>query len=137
MWQDAFVVIGCIGGALGIIQFVYFFGSWKGRMSTMVETMWKIYVEDALSRRPDLATHSSPYKLTRDTENKIPDEVKDRLAIIRCQFPNQEDIVSGFTVAYHLGSDLIEKTSKEMGLGMQETVAVLSTYLENHPHPKQ
>jgi hypothetical protein len=133
-WQQAAVIIGCLGGAIGIIQGIYFFGSWKGKMTTMVETMWDIYVKDALSKRPDLATHNSPYKLTKEVEDKIPSNIRDRLTDIRCQFKKKENIVSGYTVAQELGSEIIEKTAADMELGIQETIAVLSTYLLNHPN---
>lgn len=130
--QEALLVIGFMGGVIGIVQSIYFFGSWKGKITTMVETLWDIYVKDALSRRPDLVSHASPYKLKPEVEQTMPEKYKIKLDAIRCRFENKEDIVSGFTVVKHLGLDTIDEASKEMKLGIQETVAVLSTYLEEH-----
>ena len=147
-WQAASIIIGCIGGLLAIVNYISTRSAWRGsidskiklltecmnsyppaEMYTMVKALWKIYVLDALSQRPDLASHSSPLKLYPATENLIPEDVRESLDVLRRQ--RKDDIKTGFTVADHFGPDKITEIAKRMGTGPQLTVAILSTYLEN------
>lgn len=98
----------------------------------MVKTLWKVYVLDALHNRPDLATRSSDYKLKPNAENLIPEAVKVALLEIPKELVNDEDVVTGYLVVRTLGLGSIEVISKKQKLSIQETIAILSTFLENN-----
>ncbi|MBA7613101.1 hypothetical protein ES703_20344 [subsurface metagenome] len=104
----------------------------------MVKTMWEIYVVSALHHRPDLAQHGSAFKLKKEGEDLIPDDMKALLdRIPRPHNPvNQEALASGYLVVKHIGLDLIGKMAEEKNITLQEAIAILSCYLDAHEsHP--
>jgi hypothetical protein len=143
-------IIGAISGGLSFLGIVYLAGYWKGKvdtdlkflkhnceeyppseMSRMLNTMWEIYVVDALGSRPDLATHSSAYKLRKEGEDIIPDDIKQELDRLRNNEATIEDIASGYLVVKKLGAERISKMAEARNLSVQEAVAILSLYLDN------
>jgi hypothetical protein len=151
MLADIERIVGIAAGLLSLAGFIYIVAFWKGGLDNwrksvqeerekyppgetclMVKTMWDIYVVGALKDRPDLATHQSPFKLTPDAENLIPKEVKDELCGVDIRPEDAENVASGWLVVKVLGLDRIEHISREKKLSMPETIAILSTYLDNH-----
>ncbi|GAI65553.1 unnamed protein product [marine sediment metagenome] len=43
----------------------------------------------------------------------------------------REDIATGYLVVKHIGLELISKMAEEKNLSVQESIAILSTYLDN------
>jgi len=155
--HDIAGIIGAISGCASLLGIVYFLGFWRGKvdtrlndfakcikdyppaeMWTMVKTLWEIYVVDALHHRPDLAEHGSGYKLKREGEDLIPDYMIPLLKQIPRNPFNHEYIATGYMVVKHIGMELIQRMSEEKELSVQESVAILSTYLDsnsNNAHP--
>lgn len=98
----------------------------------MVKTLWEVYVLDALQNRPDLASKGSDFKLKPEGERLIPQNMKDMLINISPGLKKKEDVVSGFLVVETLGIDSIENLSRINNLSIQETIAILSTFLQNN-----
>jgi len=154
--MDIAALIGCITGSVSIIAVIYFVGVWRGQVDsdrkyfrerfdklpcvtdyppaeihTMVKTLWEVYVLDALHKRPDLASRGSKFKLKPEGERLIPEEVKVELLKVAPELKNKEDIASGFLVVETLGIGSIEALSKRNKLSVQETIAILSTFLQD------
>jgi len=142
-------IVGAISGCVSLLGIIYFFGVWRGKvdsalkefkdgvknyppaeMWTMCKTLWEIYVVEALHRRPDLAEHGSSFKLKKEGEDLIPDDIKPLLDRIPHNPFSSEQIATGYLVVKHIGLDLIGKMAEETGLSVQEAIAILSTYLE-------
>lgn len=142
-------ILGVITGTISALGIVYLIGFWKGQVDsdrvewkrcqkeyplaelwTMAKTMWDIYVVDALHQRPDLANRNSPLKLTNKGKDLIPGEIK----LILDQVPGnpncKEDIANGWLAVKSVGLESIDKMAKDTGLSVQESIAVLSTYLD-------
>lgn len=158
MLEMVAAIIGSITGILSLAGIVYLVGYWKGGIDTwkkahdawqktheeehrkyppgeialMVKTMWDIYVVGPLHDRPDLATHLSPFKLTETGTSLIPDDIKAQLCEVKKNPMDPEAVASGWLVVRNLGLDRIETLAKEKQLSVPETIAILSTYLENH-----
>lgn len=149
--MDIFAIIGSVSGLISIVGLVYLLGVWKGSVdsklrditqqisqyppgetSLMAKTLWDIYVVDALRNRPDLAEHHSSYKLRREGEDLIPDDIKQELNQVPHNEQNKDAIASGWLVVKHLGMEAISRVADEKGLSIQEAIAILSTYLENN-----
>jgi hypothetical protein len=142
-------ILGSVSGIISLLGVVYFFAFWRGQvdndrrafresmtnyppaeMWTMVKTLWDVYVMDALRHRPDLAEHGSGFKLKEEGHDLIPDYMKPLLDNIPHNPSLNDDIATGYLVVKHIGLEKIVKMSEEKGLSIQETIAVLSTYLE-------
>lgn len=142
-------IIGAISGCLSLLGIVYLFGVWRGKvdtqlkdftkcikdyppaeMWTMVKTLWEIYVVAALHRRPDLAEHGSGYTLKKEGEDLIPDYILPLLKGIPRNPHNSEAVATGYLVVKHIGLELISKMAEEKDLTVQESIAILSTWLE-------
>jgi len=150
-------IVGAITGCISILGLVYFLGFWRGRvdttltefracmtnyppaeMWTMVKTLWDIYVVEALHHRPDLAEHGSGFRLKEEGENMVPDYIKPLLDRIPRNPFNNELVATGYLVVKHIGMDLISKMAAEQELSVQESIAILSCYLDtccNNAHP--
>lgn len=59
----------------------------------MTKTLWNIYVINALRDRPDLAEHGSAYRLKKETENLIPDNLKEAMAQVPPGNPAPESVL--------------------------------------------
>jgi len=144
-------IVGAVSGCFSVLGVAYILGFWRGsvnskldtfskcitdyppaEMWTMVKTLWQVYVMDALRHRPDLAEHGSGYKLKKLGEDLIPDYMMPLLAHIPHNPGLQEDIATGYLVVKHIGLDRLHQMSEEKHLSVQESIAILSTYLENH-----
>lgn len=144
-------IIGAISGLLSLVGIIYLVGYWKGgvdnqlkghhdqlskyplsEIALMSKTMWDIYVVDALRQHPELAQHSSPFKLTQQGADLIPDHLKLSLEKIKCNPMDREAVASGWLVVKSLGISVIEQMAKEKSLSLQEAIAILSTYLDAH-----
>lgn len=143
-------IIGAVSGCLSLLGIAYLFGVWRGKvdsalkefnkcmeqyppaeMWTMTKTLWDIYVVSALHRRPDLAEHSSSFKLKREGEELIPEHIKPLLDRLPLNPLNREAIATGYLVVKHIGLDLISKMAEEKHLTVQEAIAILSCYIDN------
>jgi len=152
--MDLAAIIGAVSGVASILGLAYLLGIWKGGVDSklkditqllsqyppsetalMTKTLWDIYVVDALRNRPDLAEHQSAYKLRKEGEDLIPEHLKAELCQI---FKNPsigekgEAIASGWLVVKCLGMEAISRMAEEKGLSVQESIAILSTYLMNN-----
>jgi len=148
MLEQIASLIGAITGTVSLGGIVYLIGYWKGSVDTrikahedqfckyppgeislMCKTMWDIYVVEALRQRPDLAQHASPFKLTQQGQDLIPDSHKQALDQVKCNPLDREAVASGWLVVKYLGLTSIEQMAKEKSLSIQEAIAILSTYL--------
>ena len=148
--MDVGSIIGAVSGALSLIGVVYIWlGLWRGKvdsqlkniaqsfkdyppaeMWTMTKTLWDVYVLEALRHRPDLAARGSGYQLRKEGEDLIPDymlPLLDRIPLNR----QREDIATGYLVVKYIGLEQVSKMATEKKLSLQESIAILSTYLEN------
>jgi len=154
--NDITSIIGAISGCLSLLAIVYLFGFWRGKvdstqsefrerlkeirevfknyppaeMWTMLKTLWDIYVVEALHHRPDLAEHGSGFKLKREGEDLIPDYIKPLLDHNPPNPFNSEAVATGYLVVKLIGMELIGRMAAEKGLSLQESIAILSTYLD-------
>jgi hypothetical protein len=99
-------------------------------MAFQLNTLWKLYVDQPLENRPDLATHRSPYKLTKDAEDLIPAELKTQLTNLCAVHQEHEVVATGWLVYENVGEERLQKFAAGAKLSIQEALAVLSTYLE-------
>ena len=144
-------IIGSITGVISLLGIIYLIAYWKGGIDTwkraheeehrkyppaeiamMCKTLWDIYVVDALRTRPDLAEHHSAYKLTPNGEDLIPDDMKTSLSQVKKNPIDPEALASGWLVVKEIGMERIETLAKQKNLNVPETIAILSTFLENH-----
>lgn len=149
--QQVLQILGIVSGLLSLAGVIYLIGYWKGGIDAwkremsrcieqyppaetalMVKTLWEIYVVDALRARPDLAEHASLFKLKKEAEFLIPDEIKQRLVQIPRNPENSDEVASGWLVVKKIGLYSIERLAVEKNLSVQETIAILSTYLDEH-----
>jgi len=150
-------IIGAISGCISLMGIVYLAGIWRGEVNsalkeqaknseqyppaemwTMVKTLWDIYVVSALHHRPDLAEHGSGYKLKADGEDLIPDHMKVLLKRIPRVADNHNDVATGYLVVKNIGMDLINEMAEQKELSVQETIAIMSCWLDvhsNNVHP--
>jgi len=147
--QNLSMIIAILSGAVSLLTIVYLLGFWKGKvdsslnevkeciksyppaeMWTMVKTLWDIYVIEALHHRPDLVDHGSGYRLKKEGMDLIPEYMKPILNRIPRNPYNSEAIATGYLVVKYVGLDLINQMASEKQLTVQETIAILSTYLE-------
>ena len=145
-------IVGAITGSISLLGLVYVFGIWRGKvdsrlcslgqcvqdyppaeMWTMAKTLWDIYVVDALQHRPDLAEHGSAFRLKEEGKNLIPEDIKPLLDNISLNTNNSEEVATGYLVAKHIGMELIGKMAQEKQLTVQESIAILSCYLDRRP----
>jgi len=148
--EDVKWIVGSVSGCISLVGMVYFLGVWRGQISssvkdlkevvknyppaemwTMTKTLWDIYVVEALHHRPDLAERGSAFKLKKEGEDLIPDNMKALLD----RFPHNpglhnEAIATGYLVVKYIGLDLIGEMAKEKQLSVQEAIAILSCYLD-------
>ena len=143
-------IIGAVSGSISLIGIVYMLGVWRGKvdsqlnnvakcfqdyppaeMWTMAKTLWDIYVVDALQHRPDLAERGSAFRLKKEGEDLIPEDMKALLdGIPRNPGLNNEEIATGYLVVKYIGLELISKMAQEKQLSVQEAIALLSCYLD-------
>lgn len=142
-------ILGAASGVISLAMVIYLFAYWKGGVDAwrrevsrcieqyppsetalMVKTLWEIYVVDALRGRPDLAEHASPFKLKKETRDLIPDEIKAKLEQIPRNPGNNEALATGWLVVKKIGMPSLERLAAEQNLSVQETIAILSTYLD-------
>ena len=142
-------VIGAISGVASLFGIVYLLAYWKGRVDTqlrtiqddrsryplaefsmMTKTLWDIYVIDALRGRPDLAEHGSAYRLKKEAQDLIPDNLKTALDQIPPLNPDTESVVTGYEVVKRLGLGPIHAMAEARHLTLQESIAILSCYLD-------
>jgi len=142
-------IIGAVSGGLSILGVIYMLGVWRGKvdnqlnslsksfedyppaeMWTMTNTLWQVYVMEALGQRPDLARPGSAYKLNKQGCDLVPDYIKPLFDRIPHNPVLREEIATGYLVVKHVGLKLITKMAKEKKLSVQEAIAILSTYLE-------
>ncbi len=145
-------IVGAISGIISLLGMVYLFGVWRGKidssvkelkevvknyppaeMWTMAKTLWDIYVVDALQHRPDLAERGSSFKLKKEGEDLIPEDMKPLLDRIPRNPYNSDGVSSGYLVAKYIGLDLISKMAQEKNLSVQEAIAILSCCLDATP----
>ena len=141
-------IVGAITGCISLLGLVYVFGVWRGRVDSslkvitdilksyppgemwrMTQTLWEIYVVEALHNRPDLAQRGSGFKLKKEGQDLIPDSMKSLLEHIPHN-PHKDDISTGYLVVEVLGLEPIREMAEEKHLSVQEAIAILSTYLD-------
>lgn len=151
MMENIASIIGAVSGLISLIGIIYLVGYWKGGVDSrlkahedqlrkyppgetalMCKTMWDIYVVDALRQHPELAQHSSSFKLTKQGIDLVPEPIKKILDELEYNPTSNKDIASGWLVVKHLGISAIEQMSREKSLTVQEAIAILSTYLDAH-----
>ena len=150
-------IIGAVSGCISLLGIVYLAGIWRGEVNsalkkfnqnldqyppaemwTMTKTLWEVYVVSALHHRPDLAEHGSGFKLKREGEDLIPEHLKTLLRSIPRNHGNHEAIASGYLVVKHIGINQINDLAEKKLITVQETIAVLSCWLDvhsNHTNP--
>lgn len=148
--MDIASIVGAVTGTLSLAGVVYMAGYWKGQVDTdrkdwkdaisqyppaethkMVQTLWDIYVIDALRNRPDLANHGSGYNINKTGESLIPPSIKKALQEFPvCTDHSMPTESHGWLVVKCLGITTIRELSQSTGLTLQETTALLSLYME-------
>lgn len=142
-------VIGAVSGLLAIVGVVGMWYYWKGQVDAtvgawrkdcekyppaeiwmMCTTMWRVFIDDTLHKRPDLAETRSPYRLKDKGKDMIPDTIKKKLDEIPINPGTNEDVANGWLAVKFVGLNHISDMAKGNGLSVQEAVAVLSTYLD-------
>jgi hypothetical protein len=142
-------LILCISSAASLIGIIYLAGYWKGQvdafmrqtkecndkyppaeMGLQVRTLWDIYGVEALRKRPDLAEHGSPWRLTPKAQGLIPERLKHSLENIPVNLPDHDGLASGWLVVKTLGLDKIGEFAAETGLTLSEAVGLLGIHLE-------
>ena len=148
--QDIFAIIGAVSGIASLLAIIYLVGVWKSRVDTnlgniiqsmqkypleqtalMAKTLWEIYVVDALQHRPDLAERGSGFRLKQEGKDIIPDYMLTLLKRVPRNPLNSEQVATGYLVVKHIGLDIINKMAEEKELTVQESIAILSTWLES------
>lgn len=154
MHAEVVAIIGAVSGLLSLFTIIYLLGVWKGKVDNqlvsisqsmhkyppeetalMAKTLWEIYVVDALRNRPDLAEHHSAYKLKDEGKDLIPDDLKGELDRLDLNPLNNESLASGWLVVKYLGTERISRMAEQKCLSVQESIAILSTYLEERRRP--
>ena len=104
-------------------------------ISNQVNTMWEVYVLDALHSRPDLAKHNSPLQITDEGEAMIPQYIKDVLLSYHPDpYKNQS---ATWIVVSCLGTLKISELATELKLSTSITLSLLSVfYRKYHPETK-
>lgn len=147
--MDTASIIGVVTGCASLVGIVYMLGYWKGQvdsklrnlqqmmtayplaeLSLMTKTLWDIYVVDALRARPDLAEHGSAFRLKKEGYDLIPSHLKEALDNIPLNPDNRNAVASGWLVVKHLGMGSITQMAEQQELSVQETIAILSCYLD-------
>jgi len=142
-------LVGAISGVASLFGIVYMLAYWKGRVdaqlrtieadrtrypvgefSMMTKTLWDIYVIDALRGRPDLAEHGSAYRLKKEAQDLIPDNLKAALDQVPPHNPDPDAVVTGYEVVKRLGLGPIHAMAEARHLTLQESIAILSCYLD-------
>ncbi len=142
-------LIGVITGIISLLGIIYIAGYWKGgvdafmrqtrecqdkypvaELSLMVKTLWDVYGLEAMSKRPDLAEHSSPWHLTRKGQELIPDKFKKLLADIPGIQTDHSGVSSAWLAVKTLGLEQVDIFAKETGLTLHESIAVLGIHVE-------
>ncbi len=150
MLTEVASLIGAITGTISIIGFIFLIGYWKGgvdaalrewkkcqelyppaQIMMMLKTLWDAYIVDPLKARPDLASHSSPYKLTKAGVDLIPDDVKNTLDQVKHERDKTVLLPTGWLVVDKLGLMSINALAYRRGLSLQETIAILSVYIDS------
>ncbi len=141
-------LVGAISGVVSLFGIVYMLAYWKGRVdaqirtfqedrtrypmaevSLMTKTLWNIYVIDALRGRPDLAEHGSAYRLKKEAQDLIPDNLRAALDQVPPHNPDPDSVVTGYEVVKRLGLEPIHAMADAKQLTLQEAIAILSCYL--------
>jgi hypothetical protein len=150
MSVDIASIVGAVTGTLSLAGVVYMAGYWKGQVDTdrkawqeaislyppaethkMVQTLWDIYVMDALRNRPDLANHGSGYSIKESGESLIPSVIKKALQEFPvCTDHKMPTESHGWLVVKCLGVSTIIELSQTLGLTVQETTGLLSLYMK-------
>lgn len=140
-------IIGAVSGLLSILGIIYMMGVWRGKVDTklkqlddyplgeialMTKTLWDLYVVDALRSRPDLAEHGSAYRLKKEGESLIPQELKDELDSLALNAQEAKANPTGWQIVKALGMERIQTFADERELSLQQTIAILATYVENN-----
>ena len=155
MLTNIAAIFGIIGGIIAVFTIVYMVGFWRrgieddieqtkdgiaeikdelkqhnlASFCLMVQTLWDVYVLDALHKRPDIAVSHSRPKLTQKGLDFIPEDIKERLDKLEISVKDWANISSGYLVVQVVGLDRITKLAGENALNIQEMIAVLSSYL--------
>ena len=146
---DILNLIGAITGVISLLGIIYIAGYWKGgvdafmrqskecqdkyplaELSLMVKTLWDVYGLEAMSKRPDLAEHSSPWRLTAKGKDLIPDNLKKLLDAIPGIQVDHLGEAAGWLVVKTLGLDRVSDFAKDTGLTVHESIGVLGIHLE-------
>lgn len=147
--QEVAAIVGAISGIVSFLMLLYFVVSWKagvdadrrawrdscdhyppGELWMMCKTMYDIYVVDTLRQRPDLAESHSPWQLKPKAKELIPADIRKELDNIPQNHVCREDVSNGWLVVKYIGLSHIGDLAQKKGISLQETIAVLSIYLE-------
>ena len=142
-------LIGAITGVISLLGIIYIAGYWKGgvdafmrqtkecqdkyplaELNVMVKTLWDVYGLEAMSKRPDLAEHSSPWRLTPKGKDLIPDNLKKLLdGTVGIQL-DHSGAAANWLVVKTLGLDRVRDFARDTGLTLHESIGILGVHLE-------
>ncbi len=142
MQATIFAIVGAVSGIVSLLGIAYMIGLWRGRVETrveslesqirehplaeiamMVHTLWDIYVLDALRDRPDLVEHSSRYRLKKEAEHLVPQEIRDMLDQLDCC-----GLTPAWAVVKAVGMQKISHMANHNGFTVQQTIGILTAY---------
>ena len=115
---------GAITGVFSLIMIFLYLGVWKGQTDTKVNTLWDIYVMDALHDMPELLHHSLP-SLTEEGMREIPADLKQCLDKHLCKGKNY-----GWEVVQCLGLDKVTGFAQSKGWTNQQAIGLLTLYIK-------
>jgi hypothetical protein len=144
-------IVGAITGTISLFIVIWGLAVWKGaietkvkalddcqekyppaELSVMVKTLWDVYIIGGLQNRPDLASHSSPYRLHDTTRDMIPANVKEILDTKVTSSVDGKVPCLGYQIVKAIGESPLIELSKSIGLSLQETISILVTYVSEN-----
>jgi hypothetical protein len=117
--------VGAVTGIVSLILILYYIAVWKGKTDTKVDTLWNIYVMDALQDNNQLIQHHSPVIITKLGEDEIPVELQVCIDDHMCRGKNY-----GYEVIQCLGMDKVQKFAQDKGWSVQRSLGLLALYMK-------
>lgn len=129
---DIVAVVGLIVGVLSLITVIYT-AAWKlSAISTKVDTLWEIFLQDSRSevRQLGLTERQSSERLTLPGQEKLSAALrKDIDALLpRLRHKDQDDRV--FAVVSRLGVGMLREVAEANEITLGQLIGLISLYLE-------
>jgi len=143
--MDALNVFSLIASIVAVLVVVFGIAYWKGNIDQKIkqvsplpelvmqlkmkmDVLWSLFVEQTLSRNPNLANHGSSYKLT-DHGEKCLEDVKHIIEEVKREYPNLDasDVLT--IIAQKIGMAELAELASKNGCSPSEYMAMLTVKL--------